>query len=94
MSACPATYHYLAEVLDGLASLGIRPTSSTDPTRVREYLNDLYRWELRQLRDLVRSGQLPKHLLSVRVIELRKRYTLLSRPLETWTRAAGQDGAC
>ncbi|MGE3840099.1 MAG: hypothetical protein AB7I50_00785 [Vicinamibacterales bacterium] len=77
--------HYESEVLHELSGFGLVPRPWTPPALVRTYLNELYKWELRQLRDQVRRGELAKSLLSSRVVVLRGRYTLLSRPLETWT---------
>ena len=38
--------------LDALAALGLAPREDTTPELLREQLNDLYRFELRRLRDL------------------------------------------
>jgi hypothetical protein len=72
------------EILDELARHGLRPTSTTPPAKLREQINDLYRYEIRKLRDRCRAGEFPTHELSARVVELRKRYLLLSIPLATW----------
>ena len=47
---------------------------------LREQINDLYRVEIRKLRDQCRAGQFPATDLAPRVVELRKRYMLLSIP--------------
>jgi hypothetical protein len=79
------TYTYRREILDELATHGLRPTSSTSPQLLRGAINDLYRIEIRKLRDRCRAGEYSARELPGRVIELRKRYVLLSIPLAQWT---------
>ena len=74
------------EVLDELARHGLIPGPSTSPERLREQINDLYRIEIRKLRDRCRAGELSTRELPAHVIELRKRYVLLSIPIALWTR--------
>ena len=62
-----------------------RSQPDTPAARLREQINDLYRFEIRKLRDRCRAGEFPIHELSARVVELRKRYMLLSIPMEHWT---------
>ena len=73
------------EILDELARHGLRPAPDTSPSRLREQINDLYRIEIRALRDRCRAGEFPIHDLARHVVELRRRYTLLSVPIENWT---------
>ena len=72
------------EVLEELARHGLRPAPDTSPARLREQINDLYRFEIRKLRDRCRAGEFPIDDLSNRVKELRSRYILLSIPIENW----------
>ncbi len=72
------------EVIEALAAHGLRPTAATPLGRLREQINDLYRHEIRQLRDRCRAGEFPIAELSPRVVELRKRYRLLSIPTAEW----------
>ena len=72
------------EVLEALATHGLRPTADTSTARLRGQINDLYRIEIRKLRDRCRSGEFPMTDLAPRVVELRKRYVLLSIPVEKW----------
>lgn len=81
----PAEYHYRAAILDELATHGLKPRLDTSPQALRDAINDLYRYEIRQLRDRCRAGEFPTRELSTRVLELRKRYVLLSIPLAHWT---------
>jgi hypothetical protein len=84
---------FRSRVLDELLALGIRPLAGTEPARVRSHLNELYTFELRRLRrELVReeatAGRKLRAEYSGRVLELRRKYALLSQPLDTWIEAA------
>jgi hypothetical protein len=76
---------YKPEVLEELARHGLNPGPTTTPDRLREQLNDLYRYEIRKLRDRCRAGEFSTRELPLHVIELRKRYVLLSIPTAHWT---------
>ena len=78
------TVAFRAEILDELARHGLRPGPDTSAARLREQINDLYRFEIRRLRDRCRAGEFPTHDLSKHVVELRGRYILLSIPMEDW----------
>jgi hypothetical protein len=78
------TYLYKAHVLDALARHGLVPKPTTSPERLREFLNDLYRYELRRLRDCLVRNEFPRSDYSGRVIELRRRYQLMSVPVQFW----------
>jgi hypothetical protein len=75
---------YRPEVLDELARHGLVPRADTPPARLREQINDLYRIEIRALRDRCRAGAFATAELPARVMELRKRYILLSIPMPQW----------
>lgn len=79
------TYRYKAPVLQALARHGLVPKPATSPERLREFLNDLYRYELRQLRERLARREVPREEYSARVIEVRKRYWLMSVPPQFWT---------
>lgn len=72
------------EVLEELARHGLAPKPDTSPALLREQINDLYRFEIRRLRDRCRAGEFTTRELPARVVELRKRYLLLSIPVERW----------
>ena len=76
---------YKPEVLEELARHGLRPGPDTLPARLREQINDLYRIEIRKLRDRCRAGEFSTRHLPNHVRELRKRYLLLSIPVQRWT---------
>lgn len=83
---------YPPEFLKSLAGLGLAPTPSTPPALVRDALNDLYRYQLRALRDQLRAGLVPQSNYQNLVIDLRKRYWLLSLPLRSWEKiCAGEE---
>jgi hypothetical protein len=84
MTGAPRRYVYRAAVLDALAAHGLRPTPATPPERAREALNDLYRYEIRRLRDALLAGAFPKPEYYGRVVALRQRYPLLSIALDLW----------
>jgi hypothetical protein len=79
---------YKKEVIDELARHGLRPGPETPPERLREQINDLYRIEIRKLRDRCRAGEFSTRELPAHVVELRKRYVLLSIPMAHWLDAS------
>jgi hypothetical protein len=78
-------FKYRDIVLAELYRYGVKPRPDTPPDMVREFINDLYVIEIRALRDQVRAGVIRKQDLASRVKELRKRYFLLSVPIQEWT---------
>ena len=85
-------HRYHAWVLEALAGHGVRPTPSTPPELVHEFVNDLYRYELRRLRDALRAGAFPKPEYFGRVVALRRRYPLLSIKPRRWLDDEGAGG--
>ncbi len=83
------TYTYHAKVFDELGRFGLRPTPATPPALAKEFVNDLYRHELRTLRARLVEKEIPRQGYSDRVVELRKRYFLLSIRLDLWAKADG-----
>lgn len=79
-------FEYAPEALEVLAGHGLRPGPDTRPALVREALSDLYRFEIRRLKQRLLAGQVTKDRYLDHVIELRKQYWLLSIPVERWTR--------
>ena len=75
---------YKPEVLEELERHGLKPGPTTTPEQLREQINDLYRYEIRKLRDRCRAGEFSTRDLPGHVIELRKRYVLLSIPMPRW----------
>jgi len=79
------THDYKAEVLEALACHGVIPKPTTAPEKLREFLNAIYRYELRGLRDRYMRNEFPKLEYHARVIEVRKRYPLMSLHVQFWT---------
>ena len=86
-------YRYRADILEGLLRYGIRPTPSTPPTLVHEFLSDLYRFELRRLRDRLVRREIPREGYFDRVVELRRKYPLVSLKPQFWVEPLGVAGA-
>jgi len=80
-------YNYHQQVLDALAAHGLIPGPETSPLQLRNAVRDLYKYEIRRLRDRLLAREFPKSQYADRVIELRRRYWILSMPLELWTDA-------
>ncbi len=77
-------YRYRPEILDQLVLHGIRPGASTPPEFVRDYLSDLYRYEIRRLKRRLLRGEFPTAEYLPRVVQLRLQYRLLSIPTRLW----------
>jgi hypothetical protein len=71
-------YRYRQDVLAALETHGVRPLETTRPELVREFVNDLYCYELRALRARLLLGEFPKHTYAGRVIALRNKYSVLA----------------
>jgi len=85
-------WQYPRELSEALALFGLAPGPSTPPSVVRDQLNDLYRFELRRMRDQLRAGAVPKQDYLARVVALRKHYWPLTLPLPAWERiCAGRE---
>jgi hypothetical protein len=54
------TYRYRSAVLEQLWQHGVQPTPQTRPELVHEFVSDLYRFELRRLRDRLVRKIIPK----------------------------------
>lgn len=72
------TYCYKPGVLEQLWRHGLHPAATTRPELVHEFVSDLYRFELRRLRDRLVRGEIPKAGYYDRVVELRRKYPLVS----------------
>ena len=78
------TYRYRPQVLEQLLAHGVRPTAQTPPQLVYDFVNDLYRYELRRLRNALVSGVIPRAGYYDRVVELRRKYPLVSFKPDLW----------
>ena len=78
-------YVYHPTVLKELGRFGLCPKPTTPPALAKAFVNDLYRHELRTLRTRLVDREIPKQGYADRVVELRKKYFLLSIRLDLWT---------
>ena len=78
MTTARGPYRYRSSVLEQLLEHGIRPTSSTPPEVVHELVSDLYRYELRRMRDRLIRREFIRSEYFARIVELRRRYPLVS----------------
>ncbi len=71
-------FRYRAGVLADLARHGVCPTPQTSPQLVRDFVRDLYKYEIRQLRDRMLRDEFPRAEYYGRVDALRRRYPVLA----------------
>jgi hypothetical protein len=77
-------YCYRPDVLAELSQYGVRPTPDTPPALVHEFVSDLYRYELRRLRNRLLRQEFPKREYYGRVVDLRRRYRIISMRPHEW----------
>jgi hypothetical protein len=77
-------FRYRREVLEALNRHGLAPGPGTPPQFLRDAINDLYRYEIRRLRQRLLRGEFPKAAYVPKVVELRDRYLLLAMPMGEW----------
>jgi hypothetical protein len=77
-------YQYRPDILDALLTHGVRPTVHTPPALVHEFVRDLYRHEIRRLRERLLRNEFPRREYAARVMDLRKRYWVTSRRPAEW----------
>ena len=71
-------FTYRRDVLESLLRHGVRPTSHTPPDLVRGFVRDLYKYEIRCLRERYLRREFPKLEYAERVDALRRRYPVLA----------------
>ena len=71
-------------VLEALAAHGLRPRPDTPTSLLRAQVNELYRVEIRRLRQAMLDGAIARPHYADAVGHLRRRYLLLSLPLPQW----------
>ena len=79
-----ARFTYRADVLDQLWHHGVQPNERTRPELVHDFVGDLYRYELRRLRERLLRREFPKPEYYERVVEVRNRYRLLAMCADEW----------
>jgi hypothetical protein len=83
-----SVFTYQPQILDQLANHGLLPRPETPPDALRDAVRDLYKYEIRRLRDRLLAGDIQKRDYAGHVVMLRKRYWLLSIPTSLWTSSA------
>ena len=78
------SFIYRADVLDQLWRHGVQPTERVRPELVHDYVSDLYRYELRRLRERLLRREFPKPEYYDRVVLVRNRYRLLALGPREW----------
>jgi hypothetical protein len=73
------TFRYRPDVLEQLLRHGVRPTEHTPPELVRDFVRDLYKYEIRNLRDRHIRREFPKQDYAGLVDALRRKYPVLAR---------------
>ncbi|MCM3878964.1 MAG: hypothetical protein ND807_02540 [Vicinamibacterales bacterium] len=81
-------YRYKPHILVLLASHGVVPKPSTPPTTARAVVNDVYRYELRLLRDRYLVGEFSKKDYYDKVVEVRNRYPVMTVLTRHWVEPA------
>jgi hypothetical protein len=75
---------YPQELVVALAGHGVAPRPETEPRFVRDYVSDLYRFEIRRLKQWRADGVVRKEDYVDRVIALRKKYWVLTLEPSAW----------
>jgi len=84
-------FHYRADVMGELLRHGVRPTPATPPQLVRDFVRDLYKYEIRRLKERMLREEFPRAEYAGRVDDLRRRYPVLAlhAPQFVWGDAGG-----
>ena len=78
-------YRYKLEILAQLANHGVVPKPTTPPATARALVNQIYRYELRLLRDRYLVREFSKQDYYDKVVEARNRYPVLGVLTRHWT---------
>lgn len=77
-------YRYRPDVLAVVWRHGILPTDRTPPELARGFVRELYKYEIRRLRERYLRKEFPKHDYASRVDALRRQYGVLALVPEQW----------
>ena len=77
-------YKYREDVLAELWKYGVRPTEHTPPELVRTFINEIYKVELRKLRERYVRSEFPKREYHRLVIQIREKYPVLALLPRQW----------
>ncbi len=84
LAADRPVYRYRPDVLAQCEKYGVFPTEHTPPTLARGFINEIYKFELRKLRDRYLRGEFAKQEYHQLVIEIRDKYPVLALPPRLW----------
>ena len=76
------THHYRPAVLALLVRHGVLPWPHTRPALGREFVRELYQYEIKRLRARLLAGEFPRREYAGRVDALRRQYPELA--LQAW----------
>jgi len=71
-------YRYRGDVIEQLWRHGVHPSSHTNPQLVRDYVRDLYKYEIRRLRARYLRQEFSKREYYDLVDSLRRQYPVLA----------------
>jgi hypothetical protein len=77
-------YTYRQDVLNVVWRHGIMPTPHTSPELARGFVRDLYKYEIRRLRERYLRKEFPKAEYAALVEQLRNRYGVLALVPRLW----------
>ncbi len=81
------SHSYRPHVLELLARHGVMPLPHTRPALVREYVRELYKYEIKRSRARLLRGEFPRVEYAGRVDALRRQYPELA--LQAWQYVEG-----
>lgn len=84
VSASGGPYRYRPDVLAVVWRHGIIPTERTPPQLARDYVRELYKYEIRRLRERYLCQEFSKREYAGKVDALRQRYGVLALVPERW----------
>jgi hypothetical protein len=82
-------YRYRQDVLNAVWRHGIMPSDRTAPELARGFVRDLYKYEIRRLRERYLKKEFPKAEYSTLVEQLRNRYGVLALVPRLWLTDGG-----
>lgn len=77
-------YRYRPDVLAAVRHHGIAPTEHTPPELARGFVRELYKYEIRRLRERYLKQEFPKREYAAKVDALRRQYGVLSLVPRQW----------
>ena len=82
--AVPGPYRYRPDVLAAAARHGIAPKPTTPPELARGFVRDLYKYEIRRLREGYLRREFAKFEYATKVETLRRKYGVLALVPDQW----------